>query len=212
MQLVARTGGGDAYREQACGRPVIPDHCCSSSHENRYKVKIKFCFGCDMLDIFHKPHIDNAILVVVPSAIERHVSSHSVRLTCTAYGVPFPNVTWTRLPATELVAGEYEGLLVSTNVTPATNTSCGGFVTSSIVLCDVQLTDAGRYRCSASNNVNKEAPVGSNSSWEFSLSITPRGNKTFFKFLVIEIHHHTCICYMHACMHGHAERVGIRNM
>ena len=99
----------------------------------------------------------------------------SVRLTCTAYGVPLPNVTWTRLPAAELVAGKYEGLRITTNMTPAENISIGRFVTSTIVLCDVQLTNAGRYRCSASNSVNREAPAGSISSWEFSLSVTPQG-------------------------------------
>ena len=121
---------------------------------------------------------------MVPSAIERHVSSQSVRLTCTAYGVPFPNVTWTRLPATELVAGEYEGLQMTTNMTPAENISSGGFVTSTIVLCDVQLTDAGRYRCSANNSVNKETPAGSTSSWEFTLSVIPQGKSRVFFFQV----------------------------
>ena len=109
---------------------------------------------------------------MVPSAIERHVSSQSVQLTCTAYGLPPPNVTWTRLPATELIAGE--DLLIASNITTA-NDSEAAFVTSTLTLCDVQLTNAGRYRCSASNSVNRKAPAGSNSSWEFSLSVIPQG-------------------------------------
>ena len=108
----------------------------------------------------------------MPKPIERHLTSQSIQLTCTAYGIPFPSVTWTRLPATNLVASEVRLPLtnITTNMTTANNVSSGGFVTSTINLCNVQLSNAGRYRCSASNSASD-----SNSSYAFSLSITPQG-------------------------------------
>ena len=114
--------------------------------------------------------LDNAIIVVVPKPIERHVASQSVQLTCIAYGIPFPNVMWTRLPATNLVASEVPVPLANITNNMTFTVSNGGFVASTIDLCNVQLSNAGRYRCSASNSLS-----GSNSSYEFSLSITPQG-------------------------------------
>lgn len=113
----------------------------------------------------------------MPAAVERHASSQSVVLSCVAYGAPFPNVTWIRLPGTELVSVA-DSVTISTNVTAHAEDDSGGFVTSTLELCDAQPTYSGNYRCSADNSVVKEAAAGSVSSWDFSLSVLPRGKET----------------------------------
>ena len=117
--------------------------------------------------------LDRAFLVAVPSDVERHIQSRAVHLTCIAYGAPLPNVTWTRLPNTVLDN-------TNANITTITNETStdgpAGFLVSTLMLCDLQLTMAGVYRCEASNGVTRDAPDGSITVKDITLTVIPLGN------------------------------------
>ena len=89
-----------------------------------------------------------ANIAVAPNDTSVYVGD-SVSLSCVSYGLPLPTVSWTRTgqPLTslslhsQLMINETE--IVTNHVT---------FVRSTLVLCSLQLTDAGQYTCSTSNN------------------------------------------------------------
>ena len=89
-----------------------------------------------------------ANIAVAPNDTSVYVGD-SVSLSCVSYGLPLPTVSWTRAgqPLTslslhsQLMINETE--LMTDHVT---------FVRSTLILCSLQLTDAGQYTCSTSNN------------------------------------------------------------
>jgi len=102
-----------------------------------------------------------AEIVIVPESTTVREGS-MVILTCVAYGVPHPDVTWSR-------GGEE-----LTNTTRMTVYSAyleeGGvpFTQATLEICGVELEDAGMYSCQGSNQNGTDTR-------SFNLTVAPRG-------------------------------------
>ena len=86
-----------------------------------------------------------ANIAVAPNDTSVYVGD-SVSLSCVSYGLPLPTISWTRAGQplslhSQLMINETE--IMTDHVT---------FVRSTLILCSLQLTDAGQYTCSTSNN------------------------------------------------------------
>ena len=71
----------------------------------------------------------------------------SVALSCTAAGIPAPQMTWFK-----------DGLPLSNgyNITEERFSNSSNYFTVSVLnLCDLQLSDSGEYSCTASNTITE---------------------------------------------------------
>ena len=112
-------------------------------------------------------------ILVRPPALSRTLSSQPLRLTCVAYGIPTPMVTWTTTDGTrnftaETIAGGASTdnvRIVSRNVTINGTV----FLVSVLEVCATDTTYSKTYRCSADNGVSGDAIA--TSSAEFSVTV-----------------------------------------
>ena len=125
--------------------------------------------ACSIATVVQKP----AAILVRPPALSRTLSSQPLRLTCVAYGIPTPTVTWTTTDGTrnftaETIAGGASTdnvRIVSRNVTINGTV----FLVSVLEVCATDATYSKTYRCSADNGVAGDAIA--TSSAEFSVTV-----------------------------------------
>ena len=92
--------------------------------------------------------------------------SNSVALTCTAAGIPPPQVQWFR---NSLSLSQDRVNTTESTIENATSY----FTTSTIVLCDLELSDTDSYSCVATNNIS-----GGLARVSRSFSLTVQGSTT----------------------------------
>jgi len=93
--------------------------------------------------------------------------SNSVALTCTAAGIPPPQVQWFRNSLSLS-----QDIRVNTTESMVENAT-SYFTTSTIVLCDLELSDTDSYSCVATNNIS-----GGLARVSRSFSLTVQGSTT----------------------------------
>lgn len=78
----------------------------------------------------------------------------SISLPCMASGLPPPTITW-NMGTRMLTSEDY-------NITQSTFSNATSHFTLSVLhLCDLQLTDTGLYRCTATNTLSQGATTDS---------------------------------------------------
>ena len=118
---------------------------------------------------------DPAAIVVRPPAVSKVLASQTVRLTCVAYGIPLPTITWTannggeNLSAQATAAGTSNKVrILSKDVTIDGVTV---FKVSVLELCGVETNDTKQYRCSADNGVSGSGVASAFA--QFFLAVSP---------------------------------------
>ena len=116
-----------------------------------------------------------------------------LELTCEAYGIPPPEVTWIKdgialqnLPGRRIITAENGGSLGE----------LGNLTRSTLSLTEVQLSDAGEYTCRAiSGNVS---PIPGTTAWTFMFEVT-RELLILVKMLYIRLHELLFSLEQHLC-------------
>ena len=107
-----------------------------------------------------------------------------LELTCEAYGTPPPEVTWLKdgitlqhLPGRRIITAEDGGSFGE----------LGTITLSTVILLEVQLSDAGEYTCRAiSGNVS---PIPGTTAWTFVLNVTGECCSTVTCWSAMKCHH-----------------------
>ena len=90
-----------------------------------------------------------------------------LELTCEAYGIPSPEVTWLR---DDIALHNLPGRRVITVEDGGPFGELGNLTRSTLTLSEVQLSDAGEYTCRAtSGNVS---PIPGTTAWTFTFNVT----------------------------------------
>ena len=124
-----------------------------------------------------------AAIVVRPPAISSTLSSQPLRLTCVAYGLPVPAITWTTTDGRNLTAEAIAGGNANKVRITARNVTVNGtvFLVSVLELCTADASDSKTYRCSASNGVSGD-PIAKSSA-EFAVNVITGLFKRFTMYL-----------------------------
>ena len=85
-------------------------------------------------------------LVIHPSSYNIGIENEQIHMTCVAYGVPLPKITWKRNDSVE----------IDPNAITERNLTVNGTVFSVSILefCAVDMSDIAWYNCTATNGVN----------------------------------------------------------
>ena len=89
-----------------------------------------------------------------------------LELTCEAYGTPPPEVTWLK---DGVVLQSLPGRRIITDEDGGSFNELGSIMLSTVILLEVQLSDAGEYTCRAiSGNVS---PIPGTTAWTFTFKV-----------------------------------------
>ena len=94
-------------------------------------------------------YIDPPSIISPPAGVEA-VYENTVELSCTAEGLPVPNITWLVEP---YGGGVLMDVVMNTNIRDDTNTT---HITSLLTLLSVNPIDTANYTCNASNYLGVE--------------------------------------------------------
>ena len=110
-------------------------------------VECKQCFtvGRAHFILFHVLLADPPLVMVTPSSVIVNQTS-TVTLTCQVFGIPTPNVTWTRSSTNVPLA--------TSSTLAITSTTTGNNVTSTLIITQITRSDMDAYICSGSNGRN----------------------------------------------------------
>lgn len=120
---------------------------------------------------FNLTPLEPARLVVSPQNTEVF-ANRTVVLTCTAFGIPSPTVSWYREDS--LLMNDTR---VSIDTEDTTDENENTFVASTLRISSTEESDSGSYNCSVDNGVGSDSTT-------FELTVRPCKEKSLLKLAV----------------------------